>query len=63
VTTVFAMMTPTIRGHLQLLSRLSLALHDGDFTATLQRRADVASILAEARRVDSKLHPPESSTS
>jgi PTS system nitrogen regulatory IIA component len=52
VTTMFAMMTPTIHGHLQLLSRLSLALHDPGFADAVQRRADKATILAEARRVD-----------
>lgn len=55
ITTVFAMMTPTIRGHLQLLSHLSHALNDHGFVAALQRRADVETILAEARRVDAQL--------
>jgi PTS system nitrogen regulatory IIA component len=55
VTMVFAMMTPTVRAHLQLLSHLSHALHDGAFTAALQRRANAAAILAEARRVDAQL--------
>ncbi len=55
VTTVFAMMTPTVRGHLHLLSHLSHALNDGDFVATLQRRADKATILRQARRVDAQL--------
>jgi PTS system nitrogen regulatory IIA component len=55
VTTVFAMMTPTVRGHLHLLSHLSHALNDGDFVATLQRRAEKEKILAVARRVDAQL--------
>jgi PTS system nitrogen regulatory IIA component len=55
VTTVFAMITPTVRGHVHLLSHLSHALNDNDFVATLQRRADAATILAEARRVDAQL--------
>lgn len=55
VTTVFAMMTPTVRAHLHLLSHLSHALNDNDFVATLQRRADAATILDEARRVDAQL--------
>lgn len=58
VTTVFAMMTPTVRAHLHLLSHLSHALNDNDFVATLQRRADAATILAEARRVDARLGGP-----
>jgi nitrogen PTS system EIIA component len=55
VTTVFAMMTPTISGHLQLLSRLSLALHDDGFVATLLRRAQPAAVIAEAARIDTTL--------
>jgi PTS system nitrogen regulatory IIA component len=64
VTTVFAMMTPTVRGHLQLLSRLSLALHDPGFVAVLLRRAEPDAILAEARRVDDTLliAPPSETT-
>jgi PTS system nitrogen regulatory IIA component len=52
VHTVFAMVTPTIRGHLQLLSRLSYALHDAAFKAVLERRAPTEEILEAARRVD-----------
>jgi len=55
VTTAFAMMTPTVRGHLQLLSRLSLALHDPAFAAVLRQRADRATILAETKRVDATM--------
>lgn len=62
VTTVFAMMTPTVRGHLQLLSRLSLALHDPRFLALLHQRADAATILAEARRLDTTMAGPGGST-
>jgi PTS system nitrogen regulatory IIA component len=52
VTTVFAMMTPTVRVHLHLLAHLSHALNDAQLVATLQRRADAKTILAEALRVD-----------
>ena len=55
VTTVFAMMTPTVHAHLQLLSHLVHALEDGAFIAAIQRRADHATIIAEARRVDAEL--------
>jgi PTS system nitrogen regulatory IIA component len=55
VHTVFAMLTPTVRGHLQLLSRLSHALFDPGFLAAVKRRAPAAEILAEARRVDAGL--------
>jgi len=49
---VFLLITPTARTHLQLLSRLSYALHDADLTATLIRRAPSAEILAEFQRVE-----------
>ena len=52
VHTIFAMVTPTIRVHLQLLSRLSYALHDADFLAVLARKAPASEIVAAARRVD-----------
>jgi len=55
VTTVFAMMTPTVRVHLHLLAHLSHALTDQAFFAALQRRASAAEILVEARRVDAQL--------
>jgi nitrogen PTS system EIIA component len=55
VTTLFAMMTPTVQVHLQLLSRLSVALHDAGFLALLARRAAAAAVLAEARRIDGAL--------
>ena len=52
VHTIFAMITPTIDIHLQLLSRLGLALHDGGFTAAIERRADATAIVEQARRID-----------
>lgn len=58
VTTLFVMMTPTVQTHLQLLSRLSVALHDEAFLAVLARRADADAVLAEARRIDLALDQP-----
>lgn len=55
VHTVFAMLTPTVRGHLQLLSRLSHALFDPGFLDAVKRRGSRDEILAEARRVDATL--------
>jgi nitrogen PTS system EIIA component len=52
---VFAMMTPTIRGHLQLLSRLSLALHDELFKAAVARRAPRDELLREVKRIEAAL--------
>jgi PTS system nitrogen regulatory IIA component len=55
VHTVFAMLTPTVRGHLQLLSRLSHGLFDAGFLAAVSRKAPIDEIVAEARRVDAGL--------
>ena len=43
------------RSHLQLLARISHALHDKRFKAVVTRGATADEILAEARRVDAAL--------
>lgn len=55
VHTVFAMMTPTIRAHLQLLSRLSLALLDPAFRAALAHRAALAELGSHVLRIEGAL--------
>jgi PTS system nitrogen regulatory IIA component len=55
VEVVFAIMTPTIRAHLQLLSRLSLALLDPDFKRALADRALLDELVAHARRIEAAL--------
>jgi PTS system nitrogen regulatory IIA component len=55
VDTVFTLVSPTIRGHLQLLARLSAVLLDPGFKQALQRRAAGDAIVAEARRVEAAL--------
>jgi PTS system nitrogen regulatory IIA component len=55
VHTIFAMLTPTVRVHLELLSRLSHALLDPGFLAVVKRRGSMEEILAEARRVEAAL--------
>jgi PTS system nitrogen regulatory IIA component len=55
VHTVFAMMTPTIRAHLQLLSRLSLALLDPAFKAALAHRGSLAELCSHVQRIESAL--------
>lgn len=52
ITTLFTVVAPNARCHLQLLSRIAAALHDEAFRATLARRAGSAELCAEARRVD-----------
>jgi len=61
VRTIFVLLSATVRGHLQLLSRLSMALLDPGFKAAVLRKAPAGEILAEASRVDTALaekHPP-----
>jgi len=52
---VFLLVTPTVRTHLHLLSRLSAALHDPVFRDAILRRVSAEEIIEEARRVESTL--------
>jgi len=52
VDTVFFMVTPTPRVHLQLLSRLASALHDPQFRAAVKERAPLERVLAQAQRIE-----------
>jgi PTS system nitrogen regulatory IIA component len=52
---LFSLICPTMRSHLQLLARISHALHDRRFKAVVTRQAAADEILAEARRVDAAL--------
>lgn len=56
---VFLLLTPTARTHLQLLSRLSFALHDAGLKAALARRAAGPEILAEFQRVEAAIRARE----
>jgi PTS system nitrogen regulatory IIA component len=55
VHTLFAVVSPTTRGHLQLLSRIAYSLHDRGFKSAVTTRAPVETILREARRIDAEL--------
>lgn len=59
---LFVIISPTIRGHLQLLARLAAALHDPGFKAAVVRRAPAAEIIAEARRVEASFPRPAPGT-
>jgi PTS system nitrogen regulatory IIA component len=52
VHTIFWIISPTIRAHLQLLARLSWALHDGAFKAAVSRRASADEVMKEAARIE-----------
>ncbi len=49
---LFSLISPTTHAHLQLLSRLSFALHDGKLREAVVRQAPREEILRELRRVE-----------
>jgi PTS system nitrogen regulatory IIA component len=55
VHTLFSMISPTVRTHLHLLSRLAFALQRPEFKSVVARRAPRDEILEAAGRVDSEL--------
>ncbi len=55
---LFTMVSPTVRAHLHLLSRLAFALRDPGFHAVIQRQALRDEILTELRRVEAGLRQP-----
>jgi len=55
VHTLFLIISPTVKGHLHLLSRLSFVLRDEGFKAALKRRATLSEMLKEVRRVEEGL--------
>lgn len=58
VQTLCTIICPTVRSHLQTISRLSYALHDEAFKAALKRQAPREEILREASRVEATLAAP-----
>lgn len=62
VHTVFSVVSPTIRGHLFLLSRIAAALHDSRFKTAVLQRASEEEILREAERLEGSLPPPKGAT-
>jgi nitrogen PTS system EIIA component len=65
VHTLFTIVSPTIKTHLGLLSRLAFALRDATFAQTVARRSQREAVFSEARRVDGLLarHEPERAAS
>ena len=55
VSIVFSLISPTVRAHLRLLSRLSFALQDPGCKAVVARQGSRDEIFAEARRVEAAL--------
>jgi len=52
---LFSVISPTVRAHLHLLSRLAFAIHDTGFKDAVVRQASRDEILQEARRVETNL--------
>jgi nitrogen PTS system EIIA component len=57
---LFSLICPTMRSHLQMLSRLSYALHDAKFKEVVMRRGRREEILQEVRRIEASLSAPAS---
>ena len=58
VEVLFSLISPTMRSHLQMLSRISFALHDAQFKDAVMRQLPREEILQEARRVEATLSAP-----
>jgi PTS system nitrogen regulatory IIA component len=58
VHTLFTIVSPTIRGHLHLLSRLSYALQQDDFKKAIARQALREEMLREVDKIDARLDAP-----
>ncbi|MBI4516613.1 MAG: PTS sugar transporter subunit IIA [Deltaproteobacteria bacterium] len=52
---LFSLISPTVRAHLRLLSRLSFALNDAGFKEAILRQASRDEIVTQARRVEAAL--------
>jgi PTS system nitrogen regulatory IIA component len=57
VHTIFLIVSPTVRAHLQMLAHLARAILDPGFRAALDRRAPTEELAAEAGRLE-KTPPP-----
>jgi PTS system nitrogen regulatory IIA component len=55
---LFSLISPSVRAHLHLLSRLAFTLRDGAFKGAMSRGAPAAEILEAARRVELGLTKP-----
>lgn len=60
VDTLFLLITPTIRSHLHLLSRLGFVLRNAEVKAALKRKAPRAELLAALARAEAALAAPQS---
>jgi PTS system nitrogen regulatory IIA component len=61
VSTLFTLISPTVRAHLHLLSRLGFALRDAEFKAAVTRQASREQILEALKRVEMAMGSPSRS--
>jgi len=62
VHTLFTFISPTVKAHLHLLSRLAFALRNPDFKALVVQQAGRDEILAAARKISDGLRAPVEAT-
>ena len=62
VHTLFTFISPTVKAHLHLLSRLAFALRNPDFKALIVQQAGRDEILAAARKISDGLRVPVEAT-
>jgi PTS system nitrogen regulatory IIA component len=62
VHTLFTFISPTVKAHLHLLSRLAFALRNPEFKALVIRQAGRDEIMAAARKISDSLRAPAGAT-
>jgi PTS system nitrogen regulatory IIA component len=62
VQTLFTLISPTVKAHLHLLSRLAFALRDSDFKALIVRQASRDEILAAVKKISDGLRTSPANT-
>jgi PTS system nitrogen regulatory IIA component len=62
VHTLFTFISPMVKAHLHLLSRLAFALRNPEFKALIVKQAGRDEILASARRISDSLRVPVNAT-
>jgi nitrogen PTS system EIIA component len=58
VHTLFTLISPTVKAHLHLLSRLAYALRNPEFKSLIVRQAGRDEILAAAQKISDALRKP-----
>jgi len=56
---LFTLISPTIRAHLYLLSKIAYALRDSEFRSVISRQGTREEIFTHARRIDEQAHSPD----